>query len=289
MTQLITNQEILRAAWTAYILRDHKPSKTDYGACHYTYPGDPTRHCAVGWALTDDQLQMVAKQYAGLDLHDLKSYTDYFDPRTDPELQTLLHDQLPSEADKWLDAKPMRALIYRYLYFTHNLNQPPYAESVEPNSHLNLKSFLDPLRTTLPKPEYPDRVTNAKIFDAAWHEFILHDKPPTMDGSVCEYQTSDGRQCAVGLCLTEEQIPQTHGCGLSTLVSDFPEWFDPTIQTRIQGLLHDCLTDHGDWKHPRDYRAMMYRVVAQACRLTQPAVLDFEHPLTDKLFLRDRP
>lgn len=124
------------------------------------------------------------------------------------------------------------------------------------------------------------------IFDAAWQAFIIDDKLPATTGAGgCSYLTSDGRKCAVGLCLPEGHETQNFWGCLSELVERHPELFDDQMKAmkytdlnEFQAALHDTLTSHeykqGEmirgWCMSSSHRATIYRVVAKAYNLTIP-------------------
>lgn len=117
-------------------------------------------------------------------------------------------------------------------------------------------------------------ITTQQIFDAAWQKFIIEDAPPASNpNGGCSYLTSDGRKCAVGLCLPDGHKAQESGLFMNELVDNYPELFDPHIETDIQNLLHDYLvnTNNGEWLYPLKKRMEIYLRVAEQFNLAIPA------------------
>lgn len=131
----------------------------------------------------------------------------------------------------------------------------------------------------------PDKpISLQDIFDAAWQAFIVEGRPPAHDGYSCQYLTFDGRRCAVGLVLPDKPSPDELDGDFSSIVSEFPEWFDEEIQelnntdpnqlNRFQQDLHDSLIANEDWTHPVNVRRDWYLKVAKSYNLKLPEGAD---------------
>lgn len=124
-------------------------------------------------------------------------------------------------------------------------------------------------------------ITAQMIFDAAWQKFIIEEAPPALtkndDGSgyQCRYLTSDGRKCAVGLCIPDGyRLQQSDSC-LNFLWVRHPDLFKLTRDEaeNIQDALHDDLvcTTKGVWNYSLQSRKEKYIQVAERFNLTIPA------------------
>lgn len=129
-------------------------------------------------------------------------------------------------------------------------------------------------------------ITLQHIFNLAWQAFIVEGKPPAVTGNDCEYETEDGRRCAIGLALpdvlthphTGEPVPRRGVTGsFGTIVRRYPQYFDQSIRAAIpttlidfQGRLHDSLQLDGHWTQSLAQRKKAYRNIAKDYGLTVP-------------------
>lgn len=124
-------------------------------------------------------------------------------------------------------------------------------------------------------------ITVQMIFDAAWQKFIIEEAPPALAknddgfGYKCRYLTSDGKKCAVGLCIPNgHPLQQSDRC-LSLLRQTNPDLFKLTATEAdsIQDALHDDLvcTTKGEWNYSLQSRKEKYIQVAERFNLTIPA------------------
>lgn len=49
-------------------------------------------------------------------------------------------------------------------------------------------------------------MTNQEMFDIVWTKYVIEGQPSAYNGHGCEYRTTDGRRCAIGWCLSEEEL-----------------------------------------------------------------------------------
>jgi len=129
------------------------------------------------------------------------------------------------------------------------------------------------------------------IFDAAWNEFIVNDRPPalqkleeenTFGDNECKfsccYLTEDGRKCAVGLVLPKEVAEDKNiiNVNLFRLIELYPNIFDKSCVDSIQGALHDDLIDtrKGEWKYNLAERKTKYIQAAKDYGLNIPGDQD---------------
>lgn len=130
------------------------------------------------------------------------------------------------------------------------------------------------------------RVSLQDIFNAAWQKFVLEDNPPAVDPSLpmnCQYLTTDGRKCAVGLCIPDGHEFQNMFSGFGDVVcADRERWegehlFDAKIHSMnieylndFQSRLHDDLQMSGQWLQDQDGRRSDYLKVAYDYGLKVP-------------------
>lgn len=139
----------------------------------------------------------------------------------------------------------------------------------------------------------PRKITLQAIFDAAWEAFIVNDNPPAVEYDYCAYCTTDGRRCAIGLAMTDEQLAivkefieqqvnSNQQPGIDTIIKLYHEWFDLSCAaTRgaaaskfryAQISLHDGLLDLNTSKFlSKDIRIKSYLNFANIFGLTVPA------------------
>lgn len=89
------------------------------------------------------------------------------------------------------------------------------------------------------------------IFDKAWQHFVIEDGKYSENYTSCCYRTEDGRMCAVGCALSDEQAKLADGLVISLfgcVVKKYPDWFaydilslNEDVLNNIQCLLHDDL------------------------------------------------
>jgi hypothetical protein len=117
-------------------------------------------------------------------------------------------------------------------------------------------------------------ITLQMIWTRAWNSFILMNNPPAEENDRCCYRTCDGRACAVGLCLTDQQVSEiSQGMSFSHVVALHPEWFaddvnqvDESQLVDFQGGLHDSLVTSDpkpQWRLARIHRMQHYRQIAE--------------------------
>ena len=122
-----------------------------------------------------------------------------------------------------------------------------------------------------------EKITLQKIFDLAWEHFIVGDGKPAFDGnSGCSYLTDDGRKCAVGLALPEDE---TYEGSFGALVNEYPNLFDQSViqipyndLNEFQCAVHDRLIDScsGEWNCSKEDRKIIYLETAKHFGLTLP-------------------
>lgn len=138
----------------------------------------------------------------------------------------------------------------------------------------------------------PRKITLQAIFDAAWDAFVVKGNKPAVEGCYCSYRTKDGRKCAVGLMLTDEQVAEisrygkAHGDEKSPPINDivkaYSDWFDLSCGTDLdtaankfraaQINLHDYALEPGtDEFKAKDELTFAYIEFANANGLTVPA------------------
>lgn len=140
----------------------------------------------------------------------------------------------------------------------------------------------------------PRKITLQAIFDAAWDAFVVKGNKPAVEGCYCSYRTKDGRKCAVGLMLTDEQIAEigrygvANYCGgdksppINDIVRDHSDWFDLSCGKNLddaaskfrdaQRQLHDDALEFGtnEFKSKEELTSI-YIEFANANGLTVPA------------------
>jgi hypothetical protein len=117
------------------------------------------------------------------------------------------------------------------------------------------------------------------VFDAAWNEFIVNEKPPSVryddttnmfDGA---YRGDNGSKCAFGLVLSDDIIDGYEGCAASQLIHQHKDLFsDEKPLQHLQYRLHDGLFNYntGEWKTSLEERRDHYLEVARIYNLTVP-------------------
>lgn len=141
-----------------------------------------------------------------------------------------------------------------------------------------------------------NRVTLQDIFNAAWQAFIIEDRPPAQEfvgkddeyasNYSCRYLTTDGRKCAVGLCIPDGHPFQNSRSTFDDLVEEDREKYEDLSESCVfdtslyqkpayllrefQADLHDHLCLNGRWKYPVERRKEIYRGVANRFKLTIP-------------------
>lgn len=119
-------------------------------------------------------------------------------------------------------------------------------------------------------------VTLQKIFDDAWQAFIVENRPPAMEKDpggtwLCRYETTDGRQCAIGLQLAGYEEAETYFGTFEDLIKEdlTPElWaddvlsLDPEQLIDVQERLHDNLCCEDEWSFSLETRARIYLSLA---------------------------
>lgn len=134
----------------------------------------------------------------------------------------------------------------------------------------------------------PEKITLQKIFDLAWQNFIVEDKPPAAKGSgACFYREKfeggEVRKCAIGLSLPEGHDAQLYYETFDRLVLRWPELFDDEVLRlgsgvwKFQADLHDRLLssdiepgEPAEWGYTRSERAKIYAMVADEYGLEVP-------------------
>jgi hypothetical protein len=126
-------------------------------------------------------------------------------------------------------------------------------------------------------------ITLQMIFDAAWQAFIVEGKPPASENHACRYLTSDGRKCAVGLCIPDGHPAQKFDKSLPHLLDKYPDLFGGSLNAynhdtlnRFQLGLHDELCHRGEWTKDVDARREAYLEVARQFGLVVPSSPDRE-------------
>ena len=124
------------------------------------------------------------------------------------------------------------------------------------------------------------KITLQQIFDAAWQTFIVEHQPPATGPDtrdLCQYLTSDGRKCAIGLVLPDGHPSQRYEQGFGSLVECYPELFDKSVTELspaqlafFQRSLHDHLQFFGIWQLSANEREAKYREIAAHFDLTIP-------------------
>lgn len=120
-------------------------------------------------------------------------------------------------------------------------------------------------------------ITLQKIFDAAWQAFIAEEKPPAKINGECRYLTSDGRKCAVGLCIPDGHSAQNSSRTFGYLVELAPSLFDASVRSvgserldRFQRELHDNIAGDDGWLLTPDEMRNRYILIAEEYGLTVP-------------------
>jgi hypothetical protein len=120
-------------------------------------------------------------------------------------------------------------------------------------------------------------ITLQMIFDAAWQAFIVEGKPPAQENNFCRYLTSDGRKCAVGLCIPDGHPAQQYIHSLPHLLNEYPNLFGGSLNAydhdlnRFQLELHDELCRGGAWTEDLEARRASYLEVAKQFGLVVPS------------------
>jgi hypothetical protein len=121
-------------------------------------------------------------------------------------------------------------------------------------------------------------ITLQMIFDAAWQAFIVEGKPPAQENNSCRYLTSDGRKCAVGLCIPDGHPAQHFDRSLPGLLNEYPDLFSGALKpydyddlNRFQFGLHDDLCHRGEWAEDVEARREAYFEVAKQFGLVVPS------------------
>lgn len=135
-----------------------------------------------------------------------------------------------------------------------------------------------------------ERLSFQNIFNLAWQRFIVEDAPPAVERDPdnpeydyrCRYRTSEGRACAVGVALTDEEAKKVEGIGFCDVVYERlglpPDGVDSGKCRGLQSALHDVLvnTVTGTWAFSKEQRIESYREVAKKFNLTIPGETDEE-------------
>lgn len=120
-----------------------------------------------------------------------------------------------------------------------------------------------------------EKITLQRVFDLAWHRFIVLVGQPAVEFSdsmgryACRYVCADGRKCAIGLALPEGHDMQRTNQTADALVRVHPELWDLSQKEinafgRIQAELHDNMVDKdtGEWAVPLFERRAVYEKIA---------------------------
>jgi hypothetical protein len=137
----------------------------------------------------------------------------------------------------------------------------------------------------------PRKITLQDVFNAAWDAFVVKGNKPAVEGCYCSYRTKDGRKCAVGLMLTDEQIAEIGRYGearggdksppINDIVRDHSDWFDLSCGKNLddaaskfrdaQRQLHDDALEFGtDEFKSKEELTSIYIEFANSNGLTVP-------------------
>lgn len=122
-------------------------------------------------------------------------------------------------------------------------------------------------------------ITPQAVFNAAWAHFVLADNGPAISGKTCRYLTSDGKKCAVGLCIPDGHPAQTLLTDARALSLKYPNLFGDYSGWNkwyaFQLELHDKWVDPDtlNWReiaNTQEKRMVIYKEIAQRYNLTIP-------------------
>lgn len=128
---------------------------------------------------------------------------------------------------------------------------------------------------TLPADFCP--ITPQMVFDKAWQKFIIENAPPAYEYGQCRYLTTDGKRCAIGLCVPDGHPAQSYIGSLAAISELWQELFDQgsiVLLQKMQTELHDRLVSSNicGWGRSLEWRKELYEEFALENNLKVPSV-----------------